>query len=80
MGVGASRMLSSFSCLKGGQRSATCIDFFFAIARVIVNDDGRGGTAPDPFVRCSGAEGKRRKVIEAARDFAMLPGPQRLFG
>ena len=38
--------------------------FFIAIARVIANDDGKGGTAPDPFVWCSGAKGKRRKVLK----------------
>ena len=53
--------------------------FFIAIARVLVNDDGKGGTAPDPLVWCSGAKGKRRRVIEAVRDFAMIPGPQRLW-
>ena len=53
--------------------------FFIAIARVIVNDDGKGGTAPDPSVWCSGAKGKRRKVFEGVRDFAMIPGPQRLW-
>ena len=52
--------------------------FFIAIARVLVNDDRKGGTAPDPLVWCSGAKGKRRKVNEAVRDFAMIPGPQRL--
>ena len=44
--------------------------FFIAIARVIVNDDGKGGTAPDPFVWCSGARGKRLRVVA---------GPQRLW-
>ena len=59
--------------------------FFVAIARVIANDDGKGegrrgeGTAPDPLVWCSGAKGKRRRVVEAVRDFAMLPGHQRLW-
>ena len=59
--------------------------FFIAIARVIANDDGKGegrrgeGTAPDPLVWCSGAKGKRRRVVEAVRDFAMLPGHQRLW-
>ena len=28
---------------------------------------------------CSGAKKKRRRVVEAVRDFAMLPGPQRLW-
>ena len=29
------------------------------------------------MVWCSGAKGKRRRVIEAVRDFAMIPWPQR---
>ena len=41
--------------------------FFIAISRAIVNDDGKGGTAPDPLCWCSGAKGKRRRVIEAVR-------------
>ena len=53
--------------------------FFIAIARVIVNDDGKGGTAPDPLVWCSGAKGKRRRVLDAVRDFSTIPGPQRLW-
>ena len=52
--------------------------FFIAIARVIVNVDGKGGTALDPLVWCFGAKGKRRRVMEAVRDFAMITGPQRL--
>ena len=52
--------------------------FFIAIARVIVNDNGKGGTAPDPLVLCSGAKDKRWRVLDAVRDFSMLPG-QRLW-
>ena len=33
---------------------------FIAIARAIVNVDGKGGTAPEPLVWCSGAKGQRR--------------------
>ena len=32
--------------------------FFIAIVRVVVDEDGMGGTAPDPFVWCSGAVAK----------------------
>ena len=67
--------LAGFGALSFG----TCIIFFIAIARVIVNDDGKGSTAPDPLVWCSGAKGKRRRVIDGVRDFAMIPGPQRLW-
>ena len=44
-----------------------------------MNDDGRGGLAPDPMVWSAGGKRKRRKPIEAVRDYAMLPGPQRLW-
>ena len=36
-------------------------------------------TAPDPLVWCSGAKGKGRRFLDAVRDFAMIPGPQRLW-
>ena len=52
---------------------------FIAIARVSVNEDGRGGTAPDPLCWCSGAKGKRRRVLDAVGNFALIPGPQRLW-
>ena len=51
----------------------------FFIARVIVNDDGKGGTAPDPLVWCAGSKRKKRRVVEAVRDFAVILGPQRLW-
>ena len=36
--------------------------FMIAIARVSVNHDGRGGTAPDPLVWDQGSKPKARKV------------------
>ena len=67
--------------------------FFIAISRAVVNEDGRGGgegegggwgggeeVAPDPMVWSAGGRQKRRRPIEAVRDYAMLPGPQRLWG
>ena len=53
--------------------------FFIAISRAVVNDDGRGGLAPDPMVWSAGGKQKRRRQIEAVRDYALLPGPQRLW-
>ena len=53
--------------------------FFIAISRTVVNDDSRGGLAPDPMVWSAGGKQKRRRPIEAVREFAMLPGPQRLW-
>ena len=53
--------------------------FFIAISRAVVNEDGRGGLAPDPMVWSAGGRHKRRRPVEAVRDYAMLPGPQRLW-
>ena len=50
--------------------------FFVAIGGAVVVDDGKDGTGPNPMVWCSGAVSKRRGLVEAVRDFAMLPGPQ----
>ena len=52
--------------------------FFIAISRAVVNDDGKGGTAPDPMVWCAGSKSEKRKPMDAVRDLAMLPGPVRL--
>ena len=50
--------------------------FMIAIARVSVNHDGRGGTAPDPLVCDQGSKHKvRRLAIRVTVDLASLPGP-----
>ena len=50
--------------------------FMIAIARVSVNHDGKGGTAPDPLVRDKGSRPKVRKLaIRVNVDLACLPGP-----
>ena len=49
--------------------------FFIAISRAVVNHDGRDGTAPDPLVWSAGALPKRRRLVHAVRDRAVLPGP-----
>ena len=50
--------------------------FMIAIARVSVNHDGRGGTAPDPLVWDQGSKPKVRKLaIRVNVDLASLPGP-----
>ena len=54
--------------------------FFIAISRAVVNEDGRGGLAPDPMVWSAGGRRKLRRPVEAVRDYAMLPGPGRLWG
>ena len=53
--------------------------FFVAISRAVVNDDGFRGTAPDPMVWSAGSLPKRRRVVHAVRNFAMLPGPPALW-
>ena len=53
--------------------------FFIAISRTVVNDDGQGGLAPDPMVWSAGGKHKRRRPIDSVRDYAMLPGPRRLW-
>ena len=50
--------------------------FMIAIARVSVNHDGKGGTAPDPLVWDRGSRPKvRRLAIRVNVDLASLPGP-----
>ena len=50
--------------------------FMIAIARVSVNHDGRGGTAPHPLVWDQGSRPKVRKLgIRVNVDLASLPGP-----
>ena len=47
-----------------------------AIARVSVNHDGKGGTAPDPLVWDQGSRPEVRKLhIRVNVDLASLPGP-----
>ena len=50
--------------------------FMIAVARVSVNHDGRGGTAPDPLVWDQGGRQKARKLaIRINVDLASLPCP-----
>ena len=50
--------------------------FIIAVARVSVNHDGKGGTAPDPLVWDQGSKPKVRKLaIRVNVDLASLPGP-----
>ena len=49
--------------------------FFFAIARAVVNHDGRGGVARDPLVWSAGARPKRRRPLCAVRDRAFFARP-----
>ena len=49
--------------------------FFIAISRAVVNHDGFAVTAPDPMVWSAGSLPKRRRLVHAVRDLALLPGP-----
>ena len=50
--------------------------FMIAIARVSVNHDGKGGTAPDPLVWDQGSKPRVRNLaIRVTVDLASLPGP-----
>ena len=51
--------------------------FMIAIARVSVNHDGKGGTAPHPLVWDQGSKPKVRKTCTFGlhEDLASLPGP-----
>ena len=48
--------------------------FFITISRAVVNHDGGDGTAPDPL-----ALSKRRRLVHAVGDSAILPGPPGLW-
>ena len=54
--------------------------FFIAISCAVVNHDDRKGTAPDTLVWSAGSLPKRRRLVDAVRNHAMLPVDQRLFG
>ena len=55
--------------------------FMIAVARVAVNHDGRGGTAPDPLVWDQGGKRKTRRAdIGVNVDLASLPGPPGFLG
>ena len=49
--------------------------FMIAVARVSVNHDGKGGTAPDPLVWDQGRPKVRKLDVRVNVDLASLPGP-----
>ena len=65
------------TCLVSAGRGILlfCSCFLVVISRVVVNHDDCEGTAPDPLVWSAGALSKRRRLVYAVRDYAMLPGP-----
>ena len=50
--------------------------FFFAIARAVVKDDGKGGTVPDLIEWCADAISKMRRVVEAVKECTLFPRPE----
>ena len=61
------------------ERSCDLQRFVITIAGATVNDDGHGGTAPDPLVWNAGSLPKQLRIVEAVRECAMLPGPEALW-
>ena len=53
--------------------------FFIAIARTALNEDGVVGTSLHPTVWSTAANPKRKRVEQAVRNFAWLPGPAGLW-
>ena len=53
--------------------------FFVAISRAVVDRDEGNETAPDPMVWSVGALPKRRRLVHAVRNLAVLPGPPALW-
>ena len=49
--------------------------FFVAVSRAVVDADGDPGLAPDPLVWSAGRLPKRRRIVRAVRDAALLPWP-----
>ena len=77
-----SLMLAGIFCEVCGRWYPVILDLhrsFISISRAVVNHDGLGGTAPNPFVWSAGAPRKRRRLVHAVRDRAFLPGPPEIW-
>ena len=53
--------------------------FFIALSGAVVNHDVFGSTAPDPMVWSASSLPRRRRLVHAVRNLAMLPGPPALW-
>ena len=53
--------------------------FFIAIARSVVNNDGRSGTTLHPVIWSNNSNPKRRRIHPGGGNFARLPGPVSLW-
>ena len=73
------RRLVNRACAKWYPVVQNLHRFFIAIAGTALNEDGMAGTALHPVVWSAAANPKRRKVEQAVRNFAWLPGPARLW-
>ena len=73
-GVIDARANLSGVCRRWYPNSLELHRFFIAISRVVVNHDNREGTAPDPLVWSASALPKRRRLVHAVRNCALLPG------
>ena len=54
--------------------------FFIATSRAVFNHDDSAGTALDPLVWSAGALPKRRRLVHAVSNCAMLLGPAPILG
>ena len=61
--------------MVGGIRSSGTASFFDRYPGLVVNHVDGAGIALDPLVWSAGALPERRKLENAVRDHAFLPGP-----
>ena len=77
--ISDARRLVNRACVRWYPVVCELHRFFIAIARAALNDDGLAGTSLHPVVWSAAANPKRRRVEQAVRNFAWLPGPPRLW-
>ena len=53
--------------------------FFIAISRTVLNEDDSPSLVPHPLVWSAGGLPKRRRVVDAVRNAALLPGPAHIW-
>ena len=77
--ISDARRLVSRACVRWCPVVRELHRFFIAIARAALNEDGLVGTSLHPVVWSAAANPKRRRVEQAVRNFAWLPGHPRLW-
>ena len=71
--IDSKRMVHS-ACIAWDSLILDLHRIFIAIAGEAVNRDGRGGTSIHPSVWSVGRDPERRRVLQAVREFAWVPG------